>query len=72
MSQNDDWYLQGRSKPSLRSWIFSQMAMGAVYAALVLFGIIAVLLIIFAVSKLLPDDPYAVLDVGASTLRALV
>ncbi|MEM9475536.1 MAG: RC-LH1 core complex protein PufX [Pseudomonadota bacterium] len=72
MSKNDDWYLENTPKPSLRFWILSQMTMGAAYAALVLFGVIAVLLVIRAVSFLLPEDPFAALDTGARVLSALV
>ena len=50
-----EWYLEGDSKPSLYSWVFSQMAMGAVYAAIVLVSIMAFIMIIFAIGELLPD-----------------
>ncbi len=70
MATKDDWYLESSKKPSLRMWIFQNMAMGAVYAAIVFFGIIAVLLIIAAIGKLLPEDPYAALDAGRAALSA--
>ena len=50
-----EWYLEDY-KPSLRKWIFQNMAMGATYAALVLFGLIAIILIINAIGKALPDE----------------
>ncbi|NNF23620.1 MAG: RC-LH1 core complex protein PufX [Rhodobacteraceae bacterium] len=68
MSDNDEWYLKSH-KPSLRGWIFTQMTLGAVYAAVVFFGVIAVILIIYAVSFLLPEDPFAAL---APALSAIV
>jgi hypothetical protein len=72
MSDNQDWYLESTPKPSLRAWIFGQMAMGAVYAALALFGVIAVILIIRAISYLLPEDPFAALELGTRAISALV
>ena len=72
MSNNDDWYLENSPKPSLRLWILSQMTMGAAYAAIVLFGVIAFILILRAVSFLLPEDPFATLELGTRTLSALV
>ena len=72
MSNNDDWYLENSPKPSLRLWILSQMTMGAAYAAIVLFGVIAFILILRAVSFLLPEDPFAALELGTRTLSALV
>ena len=54
---NKDWYLEDAgSKPSLYGWIFQQMAVGASYAAILLFGLIALILIIFAIGQLLPED----------------
>lgn len=72
MSNNDEWYLENSPKPTLRLWILSQMTMGAAYAAMVLFGIIAILLILRAVSFLLPEDPFAALELGGRVLSALV
>lgn len=68
----DDWYLEHDPKPGLYFWIFRHMAMGAVYAALAFFGLIAVLLLIRAVSFILPEDPFAALDTGVQVLSALV
>ena len=70
MTHKDEWYLERSAKPSLRKWAFQQMAMGAVYAAILFFGIIAVLLILAAIGRLLPEDPFAVLDAGRAALRA--
>ena len=53
MSENE-WYLEGK-KPSLGGWIFQQMAMGAVYAAMVFFGVIAIVLIFVAIGSALPE-----------------
>ncbi|MEM6637805.1 MAG: RC-LH1 core complex protein PufX [Pseudomonadota bacterium] len=57
MSENE-WYLERYKdrKPSLGFWIFQQMSIGAVWAALALFGLIAVMLIFVAIGGLLPDD----------------
>jgi hypothetical protein len=72
MSDKDPhWYLDD-SKPSLRMWIFSQMAMGAIYAMLVFFGVILFIFALIAISNLLPEDPFAALDTGAAITTALV
>ena len=71
MSHDEKWYLQDEKAPSLYGWIFRHMAMGAVYAALVLFGIIAVILIIRAIGFILPEDPFAALDTATRALSAL-
>jgi len=70
MAHKDEWYLESSGKPSLRMWIFQQMSMGAVYAAIFFFGVIALILILAAIGRLLPEDPYAVLDAGRAALRA--
>ncbi len=72
MSDKDEWYLESTPKPSLRFWIFQQMSLGAIWAALVLFGLIAVILIIRAIGALLPEDPFAALELGTRALGALV
>ncbi|MEM0948317.1 MAG: RC-LH1 core complex protein PufX [Pseudomonadota bacterium] len=72
MSNDKHWYLENDPKPNLHGWIFRQMAMGAVYAALAFFGVIAVILIIRSIGFILPEDPFAALDAGQRTLRALV
>ncbi len=51
-----DWYLEHDKKPSLYSWIFNQMAMGAVYGAVVFFGVILLILALYALGNLLPED----------------
>ncbi len=71
MSDKDPhWYLDD-SKPSLRMWIFSQMAMGAVYAMLVFFGVILFIFALIAISNILPEDPFAALDAGTALTTAL-
>jgi hypothetical protein len=70
MTHKDDWFLEGQKKPSLRFWIFNQMTLGAAYAALVLFGLIAFILIIRAISFLLPENPFEALDTGLRALSA--
>ena len=72
MSDDKHWYLETEPKPNLYGWIFRQMAMGAVYAALAFFGVIAVILIIRAVGFILPEDPFAALDAAQRALIALV
>ncbi len=47
------------------------MALGAIYAALVVFGLIAFILILRAISFLLPEDPFAALETGVRALNAL-
>jgi hypothetical protein len=71
MANKDDWYIDSTPKPSLRFWIFNQMALGAIYAALVVFGLIAFILILRAISFLLPEDPFAALETGVRALNAL-
>jgi hypothetical protein len=71
MSDNEHWYLDNDPKPNLYGWVFKHMAMGAVYAALAFFGIIAVVLLIRALSFILPDDPYAALELGTRVASAL-
>jgi hypothetical protein len=46
------------------------MAMGAVWAAIVFFGLIAIILVLRAVSFLLPEDPFAMLDAGRHLITA--
>jgi len=71
MADNHDWYIERDPKPNLYGWIFRHMAMGAVYAALVFFGLIAVILLFRALSFLLPEDPFAALEIGTQALTAL-
>ena len=66
---NRYWYIDDQ-KPSLRLWIFSQMALGASYAALAFFGVIAFSLILVVISKLLPEDPFAALETGTRLISA--
>lgn len=69
MSNNDKWYLEGQ-EPSLRMWIFTQMGLGAIYAGVIFFGAIAIVLILVAISKWLPEDPFAALETGKAALSA--
>ena len=71
MAEHEEWYLERDPKPHLYGWIFRHMAMGAVYAALVFFGVIAVVLLFRALSFLLPEDPFAALELGTQALSAL-
>jgi hypothetical protein len=70
MADTDKWYLKEEKAPSLHMWIFRNMAMGAVWAALVLFGLIAFILVIRAVSFILPEDPFAMLDAARHLITA--
>ncbi|SER84970.1 Intrinsic membrane protein PufX [Tranquillimonas rosea] len=63
MSDKLPWYLENE-RPGLGAWIFTQMTVGAAYAALVLAAAIAFILILKVISRLLPEDPYAALDAG--------
>ncbi len=72
MSDDKHWYLENEPKPNLYGWIFRQMAMGAVYAAIAFFGVIAVILIIRSIGFILPEDPFALLETGQRALSALV
>ena len=71
MSDKDPhWYLDD-SKPSLRMWIFTQMAMGAIYAMLVFFGVILFIFALVAISNILPEYPFATLDARTVITTAL-
>ena len=65
------WYLD-ESKPSLRMWVFSQMAMGAIYAMVVFFGVVLFIFALIAISKILPEDPFAALDTAIAISTATV
>ncbi len=62
------WHLEGGGAPSLYGWVAVNMAKGAGYAALLTIAVLGFILLIRALSFLLPEDPYAALDAG----RALV
>ncbi len=66
------WHLDGDDAPSLYGWVAWHMSKGAAIAALVVFGTIAFILLIRAVSYLLPEDPYAALETGRGIVTALV
>lgn len=61
LDKNRHWYLTEDYKPSLRMWIFTQMAMGAIYGMIVFAAAVLFILALVAVSNILPDDPYATL-----------
>lgn len=67
MSENKYWYMDDGRKPSLHRWIFENMAIGAVYAAIVLFGIILFIYLLVGFSSILPEDPLALLAPATST-----
>ncbi|SEN29149.1 Intrinsic membrane protein PufX [Palleronia salina] len=71
MSDNKKWFLADDLQPSLYMWVFTQMCLGAVYAAVVFFGVIGVILILRAISFLLPEDPYAALETMGQVATAL-
>ncbi len=71
MANQDKWYLKDEKKPSMARWIFEQQALGAVYAALILAAIIFFILFFKGLSGLLPEDPFAALEIGSSALIAL-
>ena len=72
MSEHDPhWYLEDK-KPSLRSWIFTQMAIGAGWGAIVFFGVIFFIFILIAISTLLPEDPFAALEPATGIQTATV
>ena len=73
MSQrNEQWYLDNDQKPSLRMWVFTQMAAGAGWGALVFFGVVLFIFALIAISSILPEDPFAALETGAAFASALV
>jgi len=70
MADTDKWYLKDEKEPSLAMWIFRNMAMGAVWAGLVFFGLIAIILIIRAIGFILPEDPFAMIEAARAILPA--
>ncbi|MEM9708952.1 MAG: RC-LH1 core complex protein PufX [Pseudomonadota bacterium] len=72
MAHNSKWYLEHEKQPSLYLWIFTQMTMGAAYAALVCMAVLFFILFFKALSALLPEDPNALLDMGTHIVRAIV
>ena len=72
MSDNKEhWYLDD-NKPSLKMWVFTQMAAGAGWGALVFFGVILFIFALIAIASILPEDPFAALDAGVAFANALV
>ena len=68
--EKNEWYLEG-NKPSLRMWVFTQMAAGAGWGALVFFGVVLFIFALIAVSTILPEDPFASLE-PTTALMAVV
>ncbi len=52
---NDDFFQQTRAQ-AMRSWILTQMMTGAGWAALVFFGTMLVIWVIYLLGLLLPED----------------
>lgn len=71
MTDKTDWWLK-EEKPGLYMWIFTKMTLGAAYGALLLAAIIFFILALKALSGLLPEDPYASLDLGRVLIARLV
>ena len=72
MSDKDPhWYLDD-SKPSLRMWIFSQMAMGAIYAMLVFFGVILLIGIVVNNGIVMVNHVNALRRRGRERVEALI
>ncbi len=71
MSDNTDWWSKD-DKPGLTKWVFQNMAMGATYAALLLFVIFLIYFMLRGISGLLPEDPFAALELTNQALTALV
>ncbi len=72
MSDEKHWYMADEKPPSLSVWIFTQMAMGAVYAFLVCMAILFVILFFRGLSGLLPTDPNAMLETTTRLVQAFV
>ncbi|MXQ09772.1 hypothetical protein GQ651_18145 [Alphaproteobacteria bacterium GH1-50] len=70
--RNEPWYLENDQKPSLKMWVFTQMAAGAGWGALVFFGVVLFIFALIAISSILPEDPFAALESGAALASALV
>ena len=71
MSDDTKWYLTNEKPPSLYGWIFTQMTMGAAYAAIVCMVVLFFVLAIRALSALLPEDPYAFIETGSRLVQAV-
>ena len=71
MSDEKHWYVADEKPPSLSMWIFTQMTMGAAYAALVCMGVLFFVLVFRALSAILPEDPFALLETGSRLVQAI-
>lgn len=71
MSDDKHWYVADETPPSLSVWIFTQMTMGAAYAAMVCMAVLFFVLAIKALSALLPEDPFAMIETGSRLVQAI-
>ena len=71
MSNDDKWYLARERPPSLYAWIFAQMTIGAAYAAIVCMAVLFFVLGLRALSALLPEDPFALIETGSRLVQAV-
>ncbi|PZX11413.1 intrinsic membrane protein PufX [Palleronia aestuarii] len=65
MADQVKWYEQAEpssAKKALALWGFSQMSLGAFYAAIVFFGILIFFAVLGFIRGILPEDPYAAID----------
>ena len=69
--RNEPWYLENDQKPSLKMWVFTHMAAGAGWGALVFFGVVLFIFALIAISSILPEDPFAALETGTQVLSTL-
>ena len=70
--KNDYWYLEREKKPSLYGWIFAEMTRGAVYAFFAVMAVLGFIFVLIALSKLLPEDPFALLPALTAAASAVV
>lgn len=62
-NQPTGWHLEHDTAPSLYSWVSLEMGKGAFYGAVLFFGIVLFIYGLRLISRILPEDPYAALDV---------
>ncbi|MBC6442216.1 MAG: RC-LH1 core complex protein PufX [Rhodobacteraceae bacterium] len=68
MSEKNDWWMRDE-KMSLRGWVTTHMLRGAGAAAMLFFGIILFIVILRMIAGILPENPYASLELGQEVLR---
>jgi hypothetical protein len=51
-----EWYIEDGHKPSLYGYVFTQMVLGAAYAAIFAVSVMGIILTIYAIGQLLPED----------------